>query len=701
MLLCYFSSGCGKPFAATQTKLRHFDAKGNIGNHSPLPAQERHSCRHRNYVIGRKSFMDTQVGHIELVKQAQLGSQECMDRLALQANTRLPSYLFRLTLDQDITQDLLQETLLEMVKSLKTLRHADRFWPWLYRIALSKAQHYFRNRQQKVTVHTSVDITPLPRNMEDSYNDGLNSMIRQELAEAIFESMGKLKLEYRDIIILRCFEQLSYAEIAEAAGSSEVRARALFFRAKRVLKGHLARRGFSKWMFIIGLGLFARKTALAGASSSATTVTVASTKVGLLGTTLGVAGTKMGITATAAVTAAVLVIGGMATLTENNNLPERSEVKSFYYTEQLRNTYPGAEASSLSVGAYERWYYFPEDIDGPMFWRSQRWTPDQKNKLCSWLTNGQGEYYYHAGKKTVSRYNRYPFSKIKTLRLPSDPPAFIDFLNKVEGNITGVDYTRDKKTGLLTHAVDERFVNARNFHTCYEYNTLDESCFRYDWPAEIPVIECRDTMHQRGWTYFRMTGELHGKSVLARGQIPFVYDAVREHPPWLRIQVGDRREIADTPAAAYDTGPYGIWATTYPPGSFFKGLNRPWIGISTLNIIRRDAAAHRLWFETQIWGEYPEEKVQVTVVNDPQNPDATLEYRIDPLKDLIESIKITTRTRAGTKHVSTLKFEYLEEVDQAEGEFSKPSQIETFEISPSKRLESLWLMELAENTLQQ
>ena len=85
----------------------------------------------------------------ELVRKAQLGCQESMAQLAQAAEPRVCAYIYRLTLNSDLTADLSQETLLQMVKSLKSLRNPERFWPWLYRTAMGKVQMHFRIQKRK------------------------------------------------------------------------------------------------------------------------------------------------------------------------------------------------------------------------------------------------------------------------------------------------------------------------------------------------------------------------------------------------------------------------------------------------------------------------------------------------------------------------------------------------------------------------
>ncbi len=81
----------------------------------------------------------SQIDICRLVEQAQLGCRQSMDILTEQVKTRLSTYIYRLTLDNDTAEDILQETLLEMVKSLPKLRQPGAFWGWIYKTATGKA----------------------------------------------------------------------------------------------------------------------------------------------------------------------------------------------------------------------------------------------------------------------------------------------------------------------------------------------------------------------------------------------------------------------------------------------------------------------------------------------------------------------------------------------------------------------------------
>jgi RNA polymerase sigma-70 factor (ECF subfamily) len=312
--------------------------------------------------------MHDTANYVELVKQAQLGDQESMNCLARLAKGRLCAYIYRLTLSYDLTQDLLQETLLEMIESLKRLERADRFWSWLYRTATGKAQHHFRELRgrKKVLQMSAISKENLAKLTSSEASDGLSAMVRKELKEAVFGALARLKFRHRTILVLRCIEQKPYSEIASIMDCSEMAAQLLFFRAKRSLKRQLSKHGFGKGFLLMALGLFARVTAPGEASSAAVTVTSASAKVGLIATVIGAASTKFGIGVATIITAAVLTVGGITAVSDNGT--GRGAGVEFEYPYQLLGAYDpdGNGWQGVKAGAIfpipiipERWLVGP------------------------------------------------------------------------------------------------------------------------------------------------------------------------------------------------------------------------------------------------------------------------------------------------------------------------------------------------------
>jgi RNA polymerase sigma-70 factor (ECF subfamily) len=240
-------------------------------------------------------LMSTDADLVQVIAQAQLGDRASADRLANVARHRLFPYLYRLTLNYDLSQDLLQETLLKMVENLNTLQEPEHFWNWLFRTALGAVQHHYREQMRaRTTTFSALSPERFSRYLSAEHDDGLSYVVRKELSQAVVNGIAQLNLTYRNVLVLRCYEQMSFAEIGDLMGCKELRARVLFFRAKHALSRRLARVGFGKGLLLTGLTLFEILSA-PQEGVAAGSVTAASLKVGFVGSLAGAAGTPSGI----------------------------------------------------------------------------------------------------------------------------------------------------------------------------------------------------------------------------------------------------------------------------------------------------------------------------------------------------------------------------------------------------------------------
>lgn len=173
-----------------------------------------------------------------LLSEARSGNQASMGRLAGIVRERLYPFVFRTTLDHDLTEDVLQETLLTMVGQVARLRDKDRFWPWVFRIAWSKIQDNLRKRKHQSSGKASF----LRNRSHDTRADNgslLDATIHAERLQQLTEVVDQLSRQHRDILRLRYYEQLPYTEIAALTSTTPQKARARFYRAKKYLKAQL------------------------------------------------------------------------------------------------------------------------------------------------------------------------------------------------------------------------------------------------------------------------------------------------------------------------------------------------------------------------------------------------------------------------------------------------------------------------------
>ncbi len=590
--------------------------------------------------------MEKSIDYVGLVQKAQLGDKECLNRLAEAVRERLYAYVYRYTLADDLTNDIVQETILKMFEALGELREAEQFWPWLHKIALNKIRLHHRNKQQHRTIP---DPDMNHRQKHKDSQEVIAGMVYQEFRETVFAAMRELKLEHRSIINMRCYDQMRYSEIAKVIGRSEFAAQKLFFRAKKSLKKKLARHGLGKGSLPIALVLFGKLTAPSKAAAASISVTSATVKVGVAASVAGIVATK---TAIISLVAAGALTGGTMVAT---SWTDKAAVT--HGQRPTRSSYVTAQAGQSSEGNEECWYYYPSRSNGAVMLRFEsKAGGKQSYSLC--LQNDKAN--YHKRKNTIYINNyRIWRQDLAVWRLPTDSPQLTDFLSRVQGQSHDLEYVSNDGDGLLVIANRDKDNNLSQ--VTQRHDVLDKEFFRYDWPKGAKTVDNRDPMHRRGWTYFRIEGQINSRQVSGTGRLPFVYAALEQNSPWLRLRVGNQSKTATN----------------------FAGLSRPWMGLHTIDTVRRDAAAQQLWFATELLSD---DKARVTLTHNA----GKMVYTIDTKADVVDKIEFLTD---GQKQ-GELRFSYLQDIDGAGNEFTEPSQ-RIYRQSPQKNAGILWLVRLA------
>ncbi len=270
--------------------------------------------------------------NIQAIRQAQAGNMHSLSAVAEQVRPKVYTYIYRLTLDYHLTQDLTQETVLEMIKNLPKLKvpHVNGFWGWIFRTALGKVQHHFRPQgARRLAEKTTSSQSALESQVAD-HSSATDPVIREEIRNAVLDAMKAIELKYRSILVLRCYDNMSYAQIAGIMGGSELRARLLFFRAKHSLKNQLERHGFKRDHLLAALTIFAGLTVGTGKKAAAGEVVLASS----LETGLGISLAGLITAKTVLAGACVLCIAGFTAsiIKQPDPIPTSEELYGHLYS---------------------------------------------------------------------------------------------------------------------------------------------------------------------------------------------------------------------------------------------------------------------------------------------------------------------------------------------------------------------------------
>jgi RNA polymerase sigma-70 factor (ECF subfamily) len=612
--------------------------------------------------------MDNNRSYIDLVEKARRGDKKCLGRLAEMANKRLYGCVHRFTLQDGLTEDIVQESILEMYRAFHKLKEAERFWDWLYRIAFNKVRSHYGKRWRQKTISLAnggheIEAPNCP--------DGLAAVIADEWRQIVAKSMRELEPRHRAILAMRCYDRMPYSRIATVMGCTKLGAQALFYRAKKALTMRLSHYGLGKGSLLVALMLFGKMTASSKAAAAKVSVTAATTKVGAAAALVGMAATKAAFVSLAA---AGVIGAGVLVATANRQGTNSSAG-------------PGAVASSQTAAQssrqdkfYEEYYYFPEGTGGPVMMRAMVGDPKSSRYGCQWVLDAEANYYLDWC-KDIARIESYrPWREdLSAWRLPTDTEQFRHAISAIEGKVDNLQYVRADGPHLMV--VVQRCGNDSNVWTARHRHVLKEEYFKYTRPAGAKVVDNRDAMHRRGWTYFRISGQIDGERVSGAGRMPFVYAESREHGPWLRLRAGNRLQVIDDGQLAV-VRREGNVAGRYAGGAFFKGLSRPWMGLHTIDTVRRDAAEKGIRFETKYDAKEGTAEVLLT------DKRGRFVYRIDMETDVVEKIVISTN---GVRKAE-LRFSYLQDIEDVGTEFAEPPSEHRVD---RERPGILWLFEMA------
>ena len=138
-------------------------------------------------------------------------------------------YLFCLTKNSDIAEELTQETFYRAVKKIGTYKGDCKISVWLCQIA--KNLWYDECRKNKKIANNNFDLPNL-----ESEERVEEQVISKDEKITLYKKMQSLDEKTREVIYLRITGELSFKEIGDILNKSENLARVTFYRGKQKMK---------------------------------------------------------------------------------------------------------------------------------------------------------------------------------------------------------------------------------------------------------------------------------------------------------------------------------------------------------------------------------------------------------------------------------------------------------------------------------
>jgi RNA polymerase sigma-70 factor (ECF subfamily) len=155
----------------------------------------------------------------ELLRRHQAGAPDAFETLTRRYAAELYGFVFRFVGNHAATEDLVQETFLQVHLSADTFDADRQFKPWLYTIAANKARDFLRSRGRRMGLSLDVPTEadrPSAGELLESHEPAVTAELETEQQRARVQAVVATMPEHlRMILVLGYFQQLSYAEIAE------------------------------------------------------------------------------------------------------------------------------------------------------------------------------------------------------------------------------------------------------------------------------------------------------------------------------------------------------------------------------------------------------------------------------------------------------------------------------------------------------
>ncbi|MBN2495684.1 MAG: RNA polymerase sigma factor [Deltaproteobacteria bacterium] len=169
----------------------------------------------------------------QLMQAVAAGDRRAMEALYAQHVDYVFRIAYRFLLDEDEACDLTQSVFVSLIQSARRYRPEAKLTTWIYRVVVNRCLNQCARAGRRLRSPSSeAELAEMPAS-EESRPDRIAA--REQQRARVRAAILELPERQRMALVLRRFEQKSYAEIADALGCSVSSVESLLFRARRSL----------------------------------------------------------------------------------------------------------------------------------------------------------------------------------------------------------------------------------------------------------------------------------------------------------------------------------------------------------------------------------------------------------------------------------------------------------------------------------
>lgn len=181
-----------------------------------------------------------------IVQRVLEGDTNAFEELVLEYEKKVYSVALRMLNNSEDAADMTQEAFIKAYNSLSGFRGDSKFSVWLTRIVSNLCLDFMRSRNRRPTVSLSMedeDGEDVQLDIADSSQSPEELLERSLTRESVRRGLQSLPEDYREILLLREIQGLSYDEIAAALDIEVGTVKSRIFRGRKKLCDYLIKDG--------------------------------------------------------------------------------------------------------------------------------------------------------------------------------------------------------------------------------------------------------------------------------------------------------------------------------------------------------------------------------------------------------------------------------------------------------------------------
>lgn len=182
---------------------------------------------------------------IQVIEKVLAGDVEAFSGIIEKYKDKTFNYVYSQVKDYDEALDITQEIFIMTIEALRSFRRESKFSTWFYSIMVNYCKNYRKknSRYNLVSINSSRGEDEYDMQLPDERENPENEVIMNDSLRIVKDEIGKLPDDYREILLLRDIEGLSYNEIAEILDISLSNVKVRIHRGREFLKNRLLARG--------------------------------------------------------------------------------------------------------------------------------------------------------------------------------------------------------------------------------------------------------------------------------------------------------------------------------------------------------------------------------------------------------------------------------------------------------------------------